>query len=354
MAGERVTYQDVAGAMRELLGRGVYPSWQLVREHVGDRGSSTTLQAFMRSWLERNGPAMVGLVSPEPSPASEASGDLREQLQTMTAAALADFDNQQRARIDALDKRESAIVEGEQRLASRDQAADAREQRLNDREIGFAEARTIDRARLVEVTAERDEARKQAVERGEALAAADGARIELESVVERLELQLMEREPLPALVATLQAQLQAARSETAEALRGLQNERETCASLRALLDVSLENNGRLESHFASQDAALAAAAARAEGLAADLATARAETAAASGNAAATRSELDAMALTNSDLKSELAAAVVRYTRQAEELRVQTALRELLQLQSDRMVEALPTVLKHVKSSGETP
>ncbi|MGX9960555.1 DNA-binding protein [Xanthomonas euvesicatoria] len=353
-----LTNEEVAEAILAVMGAGLRPSWEAVREEVG-RGSPVVLNTKIARWFELNGPRLVAK-----APTGEQL-EIDDYLAKATEKAYKAFEARQAERLEQLDNR-AASQDVRERLL------DEMEQALAQRELGQRELIDELREQVRRAQAERDDALGAHGDRDIAIAEANqriahlkdslaesgqresNLRGEAENCARKIaELETRVAQAGELLLSKAQQceEAEARLAATTEAIGSLQD---GIVREAKLVQKQLAELHAMSERSADHVKALHAAATRSEELAVELATVRAEAAAASDSAHATRTELDALALANAGLKDELASAVARYTRQAEELRVQSALREQLQVQNDSMVEALPALLKKIKGSGATP
>ncbi|UXF74721.1 DNA-binding protein (plasmid) [Stenotrophomonas maltophilia] len=337
---------EAYAAIDSLVGDGVTPTHQAVRERVGGRGSPPVISRYINEWYAANGPAFASKVVAERDrkPAADLAAKVRqavdEAAQIVSAAEL--------ERRNSLDRREQQLKEAQLAVDMRERSLLEQSEKLADREANLERLISELRADKASLSARLERSHSEVgqlnaelhrVHEGDAASRleADATRDKLLAQVASLGVRVAE---LAAQVQSAKQATEAAREAEQKALDALSAWNESEQVRRQMAAEALERalvlNTQLSAAFrADLDRVMTESSSREQAKAAELRTALQELSAAKEKIAG----LEACAELLAEAQSNLSAV------KAERDMAQTTIRELVsslrELADSRTNEARP-------------
>lgn len=227
-----VTQAESFWAIEELLAEGQVPSWQRVRERVGDRGSPVLLGAHIKAWHAENGHYFrdkidrVKVFKQEAAATASLPESVHAQLKSATAAAMKQLDLAHNERVAVLDAREQGLLAQQEALLDRERALDDRQSAqagfVSDLKLELAaakEAKGRAETGMIELQSQLAVAGEQITQaREQLLQAAQQTKTAEQATIE----QIRDNATLTAQVSSTEQQVRKLESEAAAALANVQ------------------------------------------------------------------------------------------------------------------------------------
>lgn len=228
-----VTQQESNWAIEQLLEKGEVPTWQRVRESVGDRGSPVVLSGHIKTWFQENGRYVsekierVKIIKEEAASAAALPDSIIAQMKSANAAATKQLEAAHAERVAELEGLERGLQAQQEALLDRERALDDRQMAqaefVADLKLELAaakEARGQAESALIEVRShlavageQITQLQEQLVDREQRMKKAEQATIE----------QIRDNATLTAQVSSTEQQVRKLESEAAAALANVQS-----------------------------------------------------------------------------------------------------------------------------------